>query len=113
MEAAAVPRPRERRWGEIFERRGFLASLLISPASLFILLLVGGPLVLAIELSFTDATAGSLSGAWIGLGNFRDLDYHFVAPIVFTAGQKLVLAADCTSPGCTPGAYFAGFLLRG
>jgi hypothetical protein len=45
------------------------------------------------------------------LGNFRDLDYHFVAPIVFTAGQKLILSADCTSPGCSPSAYFAGFLL--
>ena len=49
----------------------------------------------------------------VELGNFRDLDYHFVAPIVFAAGQKLVLSAECTSPGCTPGAYFAGFLVRG
>jgi hypothetical protein len=49
----------------------------------------------------------------VELGNFRDLDYHFVAPIVFAGGQKLVLAAECTSPGCTPGAYFAGFLVRG
>jgi P pilus assembly chaperone PapD len=48
----------------------------------------------------------------VELANFRDLDYHFVAPIVFTAGQKLVLAAECTSPGCTPGAYFAGFVIR-
>ena len=46
------------------------------------------------------------------LGNFRDLDFHFVAPIVFTGGQKLVLTAECTSPGCTPGAYFAGFIVR-
>src|SRR6476646_4567304 len=53
------------------ERRGFLATLLISPAVLFIGALVGAPLVLAIYLSFTDATAGSLSGPWVGLGNFR------------------------------------------
>ena len=53
------------------ERRGFLATLLISPAVLFIGVLVGAPLVLAIYLSFTDATAGSLSGKWVGLGNFR------------------------------------------
>lgn len=46
----------------------------------------------------------------VELANFRDLDYHFVAPIVFTGGQKLVLAADCTSPSCSPGAYFAGFI---
>ena len=53
------------------ERRGFLAALLISPAVLFIGVLVGAPLVLAIYLSFTDATAGSLSGKWVGLANFR------------------------------------------
>ena len=47
----------------------------------------------------------------VELANFRDLDYHFVAPIVFTAGQKLELAADCTAGACTPGAYFAGYLV--
>ncbi|HEX2851024.1 MAG TPA: hypothetical protein VHN98_10745 [Acidimicrobiales bacterium] len=49
----------------------------------------------------------------VELGNFRDLDYHFVAPIVFKGGQKLVLSASCTSPSCTPGAYFAGFIAAG
>ncbi|MEA3075879.1 MAG: hypothetical protein QOF60_787 [Actinomycetota bacterium] len=49
----------------------------------------------------------------VDLSNFRDLDYHFVAPIVFTAGQKLELHAECTSPTCTPGAYFAGYLVGG
>lgn len=53
------------------ERRGVLATLLISPAVLFIAALVGAPLVLAIYLSFTDATGGSLTGKWIGLANFR------------------------------------------
>jgi multiple sugar transport system permease protein len=55
----------------ITERRGFLATLLISPAVLLIAALVGAPLVLAIYLSFTDATAGSLTGKWVGLDNFR------------------------------------------
>jgi len=59
----------------VTERRGFLATLLISPAVLFIAALVGVPLVLAIYLSFTDATAGSLTGKWVGLGNFR-ADLH-------------------------------------
>ena len=49
----------------------------------------------------------------VDLGNFRDLDYHFVAPIVFTGGQKLVLNAQCTTPTCTPGAYFSGFISKG
>jgi multiple sugar transport system permease protein len=69
--AASAARPRRLRY--VAERRGVLATLLISPSVLFILALVGAPLVLAVELSFTDATAGSLSGKWVGLRNFRDL----------------------------------------
>jgi multiple sugar transport system permease protein len=75
---AAVAAPGGSRLGRlryVTERRGFLATLLISPAVLFIAALVGVPLVLAIYLSFTDATAGSLSGKWVGLGNFR-ADLH-------------------------------------
>jgi multiple sugar transport system permease protein len=53
------------------ERRGFLAAFLISPAVIFIAALVGAPLVLAVYLSFTDAQAGSITGKWIGLANFR------------------------------------------
>jgi multiple sugar transport system permease protein len=53
------------------ERRGFLATILIAPAVLFIGALVGAPLVLAVYLSLTDATAGSLGGEWVGLENFR------------------------------------------
>jgi multiple sugar transport system permease protein len=55
----------------VTERRGVLATLLISPAVLFIGALVGVPLVLAVYLSLTDATAGSLSGPYVGLANFR------------------------------------------
>ena len=53
------------------ERRGVLATLFISPAVILIGLLVGVPFGLAIYLSFTDATAGSLTGKWVGLTNFR------------------------------------------
>src|SRR3954453_11293766 len=69
------------------ERRGLLATLLISPAVLFIGLLVGAPLGLAIYLSFTDATAGSLRGKGLGLRHqraapphqiFRDALWHTV-----------------------------------
>jgi multiple sugar transport system permease protein len=71
VEAAAIARPRRRRWTNVFERPGVLASVLISPAVIFVLLLVGGPLVLAIGLAFTNATAGTLRGKWTGLENFR------------------------------------------
>ena len=71
MEALAAARPRARRWTDVFERPGVLASLLISPAVVFVLVLVGGPLLLAIGLSFTNATSGQLHGKWVGLENFR------------------------------------------
>src|ERR1043166_3813040 len=64
-----------RRGADVFESRRVLASALIAPAVIFILLLVGTPFVLAIYLSFTDATAGSLSGSWVGLQNFAD-EWH-------------------------------------
>src|SRR5436190_3382640 len=71
MAAVAVGAGRRRRLRYVTERRGFLATLLIAPAVLFIGSLVAAPLILAIYLSFTDATAGSLTGPWIGLANFR------------------------------------------
>jgi multiple sugar transport system permease protein len=68
---AAAGGSRRKRLRYVAERRGFLATLLISPAVLFIAALVGAPLVLAIYVSLTDATAGSLTGKWVGLANFR------------------------------------------
>jgi len=56
----------------LLEQRRFLAPALIAPAVLFIVLLVGAPLVLSIYLSLTDATAGSLTGEFVGLDNFVD-----------------------------------------
>jgi multiple sugar transport system permease protein len=64
-------RGRRTRLRHVAERRAVLATLLISPAVLLIGLLVGVPFGLAIYLSFTDATAGSLTGKWVGLDNFR------------------------------------------
>jgi multiple sugar transport system permease protein len=71
VEASAQPRPRGR-WRDVLEERRFLAPLLISPAVLYIALLIGAPLGLAIYLSFTDATAGSLTGDFVGLRNYTE-----------------------------------------
>ena len=38
---------------------------------IFIAALVGGPLALAVYLSFTSSIGGQLSGKWVGLHNFR------------------------------------------
>ena len=49
-----------------------LAPLLIAPAVIFIVLVVGVPFVWAIYLSLTDAIGGSLSGNWVGFDNFTN-----------------------------------------
>ena len=59
---------------------------------------MGAPLVLAIYLSFTNATAGSLSGSWAGIDNFTRLWHDSIFrdavlnTFIFTvASQVLVL----------------------
>jgi len=69
--AVAAPRARRRR-RNLLEGRRFLASALIAPAVLFIAVLVGGPLLLAVYLSLTDAVGGTLGGEWVGLDNFKN-----------------------------------------
>jgi multiple sugar transport system permease protein len=72
VEAVAEARAPRGRWRDALEERRYLAPLLITPAVLYIALLIGAPLGLAIYLSFTDATAGSLTGEWVGLNNYTD-----------------------------------------
>jgi multiple sugar transport system permease protein len=72
VEAVAGGEPHRRRWRDLLEERRFLAPALIGPAVLFIVLLVGVPLGLSVYLSLTDATAGSLTGNWVGFQNFVD-----------------------------------------
>jgi multiple sugar transport system permease protein len=97
---ASVAAAGGRRFGRlryVTERRGVLATLLISPAVIFIGALVGVPLVLAVYLSFTDATAGSLTGPWVGLHNFREAVHNPVFrsalwhTFVFTAISQAVV----------------------
>lgn len=62
---STMMRPRRR-----FQSQRALGTIMLVPAISFIALLVGGPLVLAIWLSLSDATGGSLSGDFVGLTNF-------------------------------------------
>ena len=89
-----------RRWQDVFEERRFLGPLLIAPAVLFIVVLVGAPLVLAIYLSLTDATAGSLTGEFVWFQNYVDAWHSenfrkaFRNTIIFTVvSQAIVLVA--------------------
>jgi multiple sugar transport system permease protein len=70
MEAVAARARAGPRWRERLEERNVLAAVLIAPAVTFVLVLVGAPLLLAMWLSFTTATAGELGGEFIGLENF-------------------------------------------
>ena len=47
----------------------------------------------------------------VRLDNFRDLDYHFVSPIVFGPGDALVLRASCPRR-CSPAVYYVGSIER-
>ena len=64
--------PATRRWRRALEDRRVLAPLLIAPAVIFIVLVVGLPFGWAIYLSLTDAIGGSLTGDWVGFDNFTN-----------------------------------------
>ena len=68
----AVAQPVRRRRRDLLEERRFLAPALIAPAVIFVGLLVGAPLILSVYLSLTDATAGSLTGDFVGFRNYTD-----------------------------------------
>ena len=57
--------------GRIWDRERVLAPLLIAPAILYIVVLVGTPFFLAIYYSLSDATTGSQSLNFVGLSNFQ------------------------------------------
>ena len=80
------------------ESRRVLAPLLIAPAVIFMVLVVGVPFGWAIYLSFTNAIGGSLSGDWVGFDNFTSAwqDENFRRALrntfIFTlASQAIVL----------------------
>jgi multiple sugar transport system permease protein len=97
LAAVAEARPQARRWRDLFEDRRFLAPALISPAVIYIFVLVGAPLGLAVYLSLTDATAGSLTGHLVGFDNFTDAwhDQNFRRAlrntIIFTLVSQLIV----------------------
>jgi len=94
----------------VLEQRRYLAPALIAPAVLFIVLLVGAPLVLAGYLSLTDATSGALHGEWVGLDNFtrewHDENFRRALrnTVVFTLLSNAIVVVVA--------AFLAHFLLR-
>lgn len=77
MAAPVAPVPRTAEMAPADEGRylldsgRFLGPLLLLPTIVYIVALVGFPLVLAVAYAFSDVTVGDQSIDWVGLDNFR------------------------------------------
>jgi hypothetical protein len=60
--------------------------------------------------TFTVSRSGTVLLS-VALENFRDLDYHFVSPIIFAAGQQLQITSNVTTCTtiCQPAMYYSGY----
>jgi multiple sugar transport system permease protein len=67
--AAAVHEGRQERYW--LDREGVLAQVLLLPAVIYIIALVGIPLVMAVMYSLSDVTVGDQSIDFVGLRNFQ------------------------------------------
>jgi multiple sugar transport system permease protein len=70
--AGGVAGPRRRRRRNLLEERRFLGPVLIAPAVVFVIVVVGVPLGWAVYLSLTNAIGGSLTGKFVGFDNFTN-----------------------------------------
>lgn len=61
------------RFRHLTDRGGFLGTLFLLPAVVYIVALVGVPFFLAIAFSLSDVTVGDTSLDFVGLANFRSI----------------------------------------
>ncbi len=101
------------------DREDALGRVLLAPAFLYVIVLVGVPFVLAILLSFSAARSGMLSFPWVGLRNFTTIiaDPQFRLTlrntIVFTvASQVLVMVLATTAANVLEAAFFGKRAVR-
>jgi multiple sugar transport system permease protein len=96
------------------ERDGVLGSLMLGPAVLYLVLVVGYPLVLAIMYSFSDVTVGSSRFDFAGLATFKTAihDPHFPAVVahtfIITGISQALVVVLCTILAFTLAANFRG-----
>ncbi|HEV2748985.1 MAG TPA: sugar ABC transporter permease, partial [Gemmatimonadales bacterium] len=96
------------------DRADFLGVVLLAPAVAYIVLLVGVPFVLAIVLSFSNATAGSLTFGWAGLRNYAAIlgDPIFLRALrnsaVVTIGSQVLVVILATGAAQVFRASFRG-----
>jgi multiple sugar transport system permease protein len=81
---AAAPQGR----AKLADREGVLAPLFLLPAVLYIIALVGLPLLLALAFAFSDVTVGDPSFDWVG---FRNFDAIFDDPVFWRSLRNTVV----------------------
>ena len=88
--SATAAWPQERRWPPAFlERPEVLGPILVAPAILYILVMVGYPFLLAVYLSLSDANVATQGlGNFVGLDNFISL---FQSPQFLTALRNTIM----------------------
>jgi multiple sugar transport system permease protein len=88
---------RSQRLSYFFDNETVLGVLMIAPAVIYILALVGYPLILAFVYSFSDITVGSTHFNFVGLKNLQELigDFDFRTAlkntILFTTVSMLIV----------------------
>jgi multiple sugar transport system permease protein len=73
---------------KLADREGVLAPLFLLPAVLYIVALVGLPLLLALAFAFSDVTVGDPSFDWVG---FRNFDAIFDDPVFWRSLRNTVV----------------------
>jgi multiple sugar transport system permease protein len=81
---AAAPQGRSK----LADREAVLAPLFLLPAVLYIIALVGLPLLLALAFAFSDVTVGDPSFDWVG---FRNFDAIFDDPVFWRSLRNTVV----------------------
>ena len=96
------------------DREDVLGVAMLAPALAYVILLVGVPFVLAILLSFSNATAGSLSFGWAGWRNYSTIlaDPIFLRSLrntaIVTIGSQALVVALATAAAQVFRAAFHG-----
>ncbi|WGR96292.1 hypothetical protein MTX20_26245 [Bradyrhizobium sp. ISRA435] len=88
------------RFRYILDRRGTLGAVFVAPAILYVLLLVGGPFLLAVYYSVSAYTIYDPSWRFVGPGKFR-ADYKEPG-VSRDAGQHVSLHVWIAAPGTDP-----------
>lgn len=104
-EALPSVQPRPSRLASLADSEPWLGRLMIGPAVLYILLLVGFPFVLALYYSLSSVTLGSRQLTFVGLRNFIDVvgtpqfDTALENTFVFTIVSQIIVLVLATALG--------------